>query len=156
MRRIIIGLLTHGMALGVGFGLGIYLLPILTAPPSPDTATLEAMAQDATFTAEIAEDLPGNDFLHWGKGTVSLTPTQIVHTGELAPGPDYMVYLVPEFVDHEDGFERLKSDSVVIGPVKTFKGFALDIPEAVDLEAYTTVVVWCEAFSEFIAAAEYR
>ena len=156
MRRMIFGLVTHGVMLGLGFGLGVYLLPILTAPPSPDAATLEAMAQDATFTAEIAEGLPGNDFLHWGKGTLSLSPTQIVHSGELAPGPDYMVYLVPQFVDHEDTFEQLKSDSQVIGPVKTFKGFVLDIPEGIDLEAYTTVVIWCEAFSEFIAAAEYR
>lgn len=156
MRKLIIGLVTHGVALGVGFGLGVYLLPILTAPPSPDAATLEAMAQDAAYTAEIAEDLPGNDFLHWGKGTISLTSTQIVHSGELAPGPDYMVYLVPEFVDDEDAFERVKSDSQRIGPIKTFKGFALDLPEGVDLDAYTTVVIWCEAFSEFIAAAKYR
>lgn len=156
MRKLILGLVTHGAAVGAGFGLGVYFLPILTAPPSPDAATLAAMAEDATFTAEIAEDLPGNDFLHWGKGTISLTPTQIVHTGELAPGPDYMVYLVTEFVDHEDGFEALKSASQRIGPVKTFKGFALDMPDGVDLEAYTTVVIWCEAFSEFIAAAEYR
>ena len=156
MRRLILGIVTHGAALAVGFGLGVYLLPILTAPPSPDAATLEAMAEDAVFTAEIQEDLPGNDLLHWGKGTLSLTPDQIVHTGELAPGPDYMVYLVPEFVDQEEPFEMLKSESLRIGPVKTFKGFVLDMPAGVDLEAYTTVVVWCEAFGEFIAAAQYR
>ncbi len=154
MRRLIFGTITHGIAVAAGFALGVYLLPILTAPPSPDEATLEAMAQDAIYTAEIVEDLRGNDFLHWGKGTISLTQGQIVHTGELAPGPDYMVYLTPAFVEHEDEFA--KADSVVIGSVKTFKGFALDIPEGVDLEAYTSVVIWCEAFSEFIAAAQYR
>lgn len=156
MRRLIVGAVTHGAALAVGFGLGVYLLPILTAPPSPDAASLEAMSEDAVYTAEITEDLRGNDFLHWGKGTVSLTSTQIVHEGELAPGPDYMVYLVPSFVEHEDEFNPLKADSLVVGSVKTFKGFALDLPDGVDLEAYTTVVVWCEAFSEFIAAAQYR
>ncbi len=156
MRRLIVGVVTHGVAVAIGFGLGIYLLPILTAPPSPDAATLEAVAQDATYSAEIAEDLPGNDFVHWGKGTLSLTPTQIVHTGELAPGPDYMVYLVPEFVDHEDGFEPLKANSQLVGPVKTFNGFVLDMPDGIDLDAYTTVLIWCEAFSEFIAAAQYR
>ncbi len=156
MRRLIQGTITHGIALAAGFALGVYLLPILTAPPSPDEATLEAMAQDALYTSTFQEGLRGNDFLHWGKGTVSLTESQIVHTGELAPGPDYMVYLVPAFVEHEDEFGPLKASSRVIGSVKTFKGFALDIPDDVDLEAYTTVVVWCEAFSEFIAAAEYR
>ena len=44
----------------------------------------------------------------------------------------------------------------MIGPVKTFEGFVLDIHSGVDLTVYTTVLVWCEAFSEFIAAAEYR
>lgn len=156
MKRILLAMITHGAALAVGFALGIYLLPILTAPPSPDAATLEAMAEDAIYTATFAEDSPGQDFLHWGKGTVSLTQTQIVHKGELAPGPDYMLYLVPEFVDHEDAFLPIKSESRVIGSVKTFEGFALEIPEDVDLEAYTTVLVWCEAFSEFIAAAKYR
>jgi hypothetical protein len=114
------------------------------------------MAQDAVYTAEFAQDLRGQDFLHWGNGTVSLTPTQIVHKGELAPGPDYMVYLVPQFVEHEDEFEPLKAQSRVIGSVKTFEGFALDIPDGVNLDDYTTVLVWCEAFSEFIAAAAYR
>lgn len=156
MRRLILGTISHGAALGVGFALGVYLLPILTAPPSPDAAMLEAMAEDALYAAEFAQDLRGHDFLHWGNGTVSLTTTQIIHSGELAPGPDYMVYLVPNFVEHEDEFLPIKGDSQVIGPVKTFEGFVLDIPEGADIEAYTTVLVWCEAFSEFIAAAKYR
>ena len=29
------------------------------------------------------------------------------------------------------------------------------MPPAVDIEAYTTVVVWCETFGEFISAAKY-
>ena len=156
MRKLIVGIVTHGAALGVGFALGVYLLPILTAPPSPDAATLKAMAEDATYITEFTQDLRGHDFLHWGRGTVSLTATQIVHSGELAPGPDYMVYLVPKFVEHEDEFLPIKAESQVIGPVKAFKGFALEIPKSVDIEAYTTVLVWCEAFSEFIAAAEYK
>ncbi|MEM6727238.1 MAG: DM13 domain-containing protein [Pseudomonadota bacterium] len=156
MGRFIRALITHGIALALGVAIGIYTLPILTAPPSPDAEVLEAMAESAVYTADIAEDLPGNDFLHWGRGTVSITPTQIVHTGELSPGPDYRVYLVPAFVDHEDGFEPLKAESVEVGSVKTFQGFALDLPAGTDIEAYTTVLVWCEAFGEFIAAAQYR
>lgn len=156
MRRLIILAVSHVAALATGFVLGVYFLPILTAPPSPDAAMLESMAKDAVFTAELAQDLPGHDLLHWGKGTISITATQIIHEGTLAPGPDYMVYLVPEFVDHEDGFLPLKAESQLIGPVKTFSGFALDIPAGIDPANYTTVLVWCEAFSEFIAAAQYR
>lgn len=156
MRRFLIGSVTHAGALAVGFGLGVYFLPILIAPPSPDAVTLQAMAQDAAYTAEFAQDLRGNDLLHWGKGTISITQSKIIHEGELAPGPDYMVYLVPRFVEHEDDFLPLKDQSQVIGPVKTFGGFVLDIPGGVNLEDYTTVLVWCEAFSQFIAAAQYR
>ncbi len=156
MARLLRQIATHGAALAAGFGLGVYFLPIPTAQPSPEEAELRAMAEDAVFTADFAQDLRGHDFLHWGNGTVSLTPTRIVHMGELAPGPDYMVYLVPEFVEHEDEFLPVKAESRAIGPVKSFDGFVLDIPPGVDIEAYTTVLVWCEAFSEFIAAAQYR
>lgn len=156
MRRLFIGSITHGIAVATGFALGVYFLPILTAPPSPDAASLEAMAQDAVYTAELAQDLRGHDLLHWGQGTISMTQTQIVHEGTLAPGPDYMVYLVPQFAEHEDEFQPIKAESRLIGPVKTFEGFALDLPGDVNLEEYTTVLIWCEAFSEFIAAAKYR
>lgn len=155
MRKIFL-LFTHGVALVIGIGLGVYFLPILTAPPSPDAAALEVMAEDAVYTAELTRELRGSDFLHWGEGTISLTRTQVIHEGRLAPGPDYMVYLVPEFVEHEDEFLPIKDQARVIGSVRTFEGFVLDIPEDVDLEAYTTVLVWCEAFAEFITAATYR
>ncbi|MEC7592509.1 MAG: DM13 domain-containing protein [Pseudomonadota bacterium] len=41
----------------------------------------------------------------------------------------------------------------MIGDVKSFDGFVLDVPAGVDIAAFTTVVVRCEAFSEFITAA---
>lgn len=156
MRRLLVLTATHLMTAAAGFGLGIYLLPILTAPDSPDEAMLEERARGALFRAEFSRDLPGNDLLHWGEGEISLTAEQIVHRGRLAPGPDYKLYLVPTFVDHEDAFLAVKAQSTLIGDVKTFDGFILDMPGGVDLEAYTTVLVWCEAFAEFIAAARYR
>lgn len=155
MRKLVL-LITHGSALAIGFALGIYLLPILTAPPSPDAAMLEERAADAMFTAEFTRDLRGSDFLHWGEGTVSLTPTQIVHRGALAPGPDYKVYLVNGDVTHEDDFEALKNSALQVGDVKTFDGFLVDLPSGVALQDYTTVLVWCEAFGEFITSARYR
>ena len=44
----------------------------------------------------------------------------------------------------------------MIGDVKTFEGFLLDIPAGIDIAQYNTVLVWCEAFDEFITAAQYR
>ncbi|GAA4049834.1 DM13 domain-containing protein [Parerythrobacter jejuensis] len=156
MKRIILLVFSHAAALAIGFGLGIYLLPILTAPPSPEAAVLQEQAAKAQYSADLTRDLRGSDALHWGEGTISVSAERIVHQGELAPGPDYMVYLTQEFVEHEDEFGPVKADSVRIGAVKTFDGFLLDIPEGVNIEDYTTVVVWCESFGEFITAARYR
>lgn len=159
MKRVLFVILTlasHTAFLAVGFSLGIYLLPIMMARPSPDAATLQALSSEAIYTSEIVEDLRGNDFLHWGSGTISLTSGQIVHEGEIAPGPDYVVYLVPQFVEHEDEFHPLKEASQIIGRVDAFQGFVMDIPDGVEIDNYTTVVVWCETFEEFVLAAQYR
>lgn len=154
--RLLILVGTHMAMLGAGFALGVYLLPILTAPASPDSATLASMAEDATFTGTFTRELEGSDFLHWGEGEISLSASQIVHQGKLAPGPDYKLYLVSEFVETEATFEAIKDQALQVGDVKTFGGFALPVPEGIDLTAYTTVVIWCEAFGEFITAARYR
>lgn len=156
MIRLIGLLFSHGAALAVGFALGIYFLPILTAPDSPESSMLEQQAQNALHTAEFTRELRGSDFLHWGEGKVSITSTQIIHEGSLSPGPDYKVYLVSKFVEHEDEFLSIKDDSVLIGDVKTFEGFLLDVPASVDVDKYTTILVWCETFGEFITAAKYR
>jgi hypothetical protein len=155
MRWIVLAA-THGVMLAAGFALGIYLLPIITAPPSPDRAMLEESAASALYTAEFSRDLSGSDFLHWGEGTVSVAPDRITHRGNLAPGPDYKLYLVPEFVEDEAQFEAVRNQAVRIGDIKTFDGFLVDVPPAVDIEAFTTVLVWCETFGEFISAARYR
>ncbi len=155
MRRLIL-IFTHAVALAIGFGLGIYFLPILVAPDSPDAAMLEEKAGAALFTAELTRDLRGSDFLHWGEGTISVSASEIVHQGALAPGPDYKVYLLPSFVEHEDEFGPLKAQAALVGDVKTFEGFVLDVPPGVDVSAFNTVVVWCESFGEFITAAQYQ
>ena len=47
---------------------------------------------------------------------------------------------------------RIRTDSTR----KTFNGFLVDVPSGIDIAAYTTVVVWCEAFGQFISAAKYK
>ena len=149
-------LFTHAGALAVGFALGIYLLPILTAPPSPDADMLEEKAQAALFSAEFTRELRGSDFLHWGEGKVSVTAESIVHEGKMAPGPDYKLYLTKDFVEHEDEFNPIKSEAALIGDIKSFGGFLVDVPQGVNVSDYTTVVVWCESFGEFITSAKYQ
>jgi hypothetical protein len=149
-------LLSH-LGFGVaGFALGIYTLPILIAPTAPDEAELAAVAQSAAFTASFRRDLKGSDFLHWGEGEVSINSLKIAHKGRLAPGPDYRLYLTRGFVEDEAGFNALKSSAALIGHVKTFNGFVVDVPAGVNINEFDTVVVWCESFGEFITAAKYR
>jgi hypothetical protein len=76
--------------------------------------------------------------------------------GRLAPGPDYKLYLSPSFVQNEAEFTALKPRMLRVGDVDTFDNFIVPLPAGTDLAAYDTVVVWCEAFGEFITAARYR
>jgi hypothetical protein len=156
MLRVLILIATHGAMLGIGFLAGIYLLPILTAPKAPDAAALQATMTGALYTGRFERNLKGSDFVHWGEGEVRVLPDKIAHAGRLAPGPDYKLYLAPEFIDTKEGFLAIKGKSQRVGDVKTFNGFIVDVPAGVDVGAYTTVVVWCEAFSQFISAAKYR
>jgi hypothetical protein len=147
---------SHLVAAALGFALGIYVLPILTAPPAPSRAEIASEAASARYTGTFRRDLADSDALHWGEGTVSITARNIVLDGELAPGPDYKLYLSPEFVETEADFHRLKPRMARIGDVKTFRNFAVPVPEPVDPSRYTTVIVWCETFGQFITAAKYR
>jgi Electron transfer DM13 len=156
LKKAIVLLLSHGVVGALGFALGIYLLPILTAPAAPAASELATLARTAQFRGEFRRDLAGSDALHWGEGTVTVGPTAVALQGKLAPGPDYKLYLSPEFVDTEARFLQLKPRMVRIGDVKTFDGFAVALPPGVDPAAYSTVIVWCETFGQFISAAKYR
>jgi len=156
MLRWIVLSATHTLTLAIGFALGIYLLPIIVAPPSPDQAMLSQSVQSARYQGEFKRDLRGSDFLHWGEGTVSISASSVAHQGRLAPGPDYKLYLVPQFIEDEAEFLAVTDAAQLIGDIKTFDGFLLDVPQTVDIDAYTTVLVWCETFGEFISAAKYR
>lgn len=155
MRKLVFAA-THLVALAIGFALGIYTLPILIAPPGPSAAEVKAQVDQATFKGQFRRDLKDSDALHWGEGTVSVSRKHIALAGELAPGPDYKLYLSPEFVETEADFKRLKAKMARVGDVKTFKNFLVAVPEDVDPAGYNTVIVWCERFSQFITAAQYR
>lgn len=156
MKKRLFLVVSHAIALGFGFALGIYALPILTAPSAPTVADAALAANQAVYTGQFRRDLKDSDLLHWGEGTVSLGRQSIVLTGKLAPGPDYKLYLSPEFVETEADFQRLKPRMVRVGDVRTFENFVVPVPESVDLSRYNTVIVWCESFSQFITAAKYR
>ncbi len=155
-RTMALLIVTHCVVGVVGFGAGIYVLPILTAPPSPSESEINAMSSQARYTAEFKRELKDSDTLHWGEGKVAIGSQSITLMGKLAPGPDYKLYLSPEFVETEADFNRLKSSMVRVGDIKTFENFVVNLPTDVDPSKFNSVIVWCESFGQFITAARYR
>ncbi|HEX2827783.1 MAG TPA: DM13 domain-containing protein [Burkholderiales bacterium] len=156
MRRTVLLLATHATALAIGFAAGIYVLPILSAPEAPPASELQKAAAAAQFIGQFRRDLKDSDPLHWGEGKVSIGARAIALQGRVSPGPAYKLYLSPEFVETKADFLRLKSAMAQVGDVKTFENFVIAVPEPLDVARYTSVVIWCEAFSQFITAARYR
>jgi hypothetical protein len=156
MSKFIAFLISHSIAMAAGFALGIYLLPILIAPSAPSDAEVAQASDKAIFTTMLNKDLPGSDFLHWGVGKLSISTRRVSFTGELAPGPDYRLYLTPVLALDEQEFLAIKENSAYIGDIKTFDNFILNVPEDINPAEFSAVVVWCETFGEFITAASYR
>jgi hypothetical protein len=148
--------ITHLLALGAGFAGGVYLLPILIAPPGPSGIEAKNAASGARYYAQFRRDLRGSDFLHWGEGTVAIGAKAVSFTGKLAPGPDYKLYFAPGLVETGEDFLRVKARARRAGDVKTFDNFIVPLPDGLDPAQFDTVVVWCETFSMFISAAKYR
>ncbi len=137
----------------IGFGLGVYFLPILTAEDGLDRTALAQLEASAERSGVFSRDLAGSDAFHWGEGTVRINRERVWLEGSIAPGPDYRLYLMPEFVEDEDSFLAIKLRAFDIGPVKAFTNFSLSVPSDVDAGAFPALVIWCEAFGEFITAA---
>jgi hypothetical protein len=155
MRKLILLTASHLAAGFLGVALGIYLLPILIAPESPTATEVQAAMGDIRFTGQFRRGLEDSDALHWGEGSVTIGRDAVTLEGRLAPGPDYRLYLSPEFVETEADFQRLKPSMAQVGTVRTFENFIVPLPASIDPARYSTVVIWCESFSQFITAAEY-
>jgi hypothetical protein len=153
-RRYIILVLTLKFIAGlvIGFGLGVYFLPILIADAPVDETLIEVQAQTADRQAIFVKGRAGSDFGHWGEGTLYVSDSRVTLEGEVSPGPDYRLYLTPEFVETDEGFRRIKDQSVEIARVKGFKNFSYEIPAGIDTDSYDAVVIWCERFGVYITS----
>lgn len=156
MKKTLLLAASHTAVALAGFAAGVYFLPILIAPKAPTMSEIRAATAKAEFRAQFRRDLKGSDLLHWGEGIVSVGRNAISLAGRVAPGPDYKLYLSPQFVETEADFLRLRPKMVRVGDVKTFENFLVPVPPHIDPGKYTTVIVWCETFGQFITAAKFR
>lgn len=156
MARLTSNLISHGLVAVLGFMAGIYALPILVARShTPAPASLQ-LAQDAAhYQGTFRRELAGSDPLHWAQGRLFVGDHAIAMVGEMAPGPDYKLYLSPSFVETGADFLALKEKMVLVGDVRSFDGFVLSVPGHVNPDTYTTAIIWCESFGQFISAAQY-
>ena len=152
-RHIILALTAKFFAgLVIGFGLGVYFLPILIADAPADASLVQAQAATAERQAIFTRDRADSDGLHWGEGVLYLSDNRVTLEGKVSPGPDYRLYLTPEFVETEDAFEAIKSQSLEIARIKGFENFSYEIPQGLDTSRYGAVLIWCERFGEFITS----
>lgn len=138
----------------IGFGLGVYFLPILTAEKGLDEAAIAQLEQSIERTGTFTRDLEDSDALHWGEGKINVSDTKIWLEGKIAAGPDYRLYMIPKFVETEADFLAIKAQSVEVAPIKAFENFAVDVPMDVDVAQFPALLIWCEAFGQFITAAK--
>jgi len=155
-KKIVLLISSYIIVFVLGFGLGIYLLPILTSPKSVNIDKIIKLEKNALYKTVFVRDLKGSDLFHWGEADVSVSKNEIIVNGSIAPGPDYKLYLTKEFVEQEKEFLSIKDNSRYVAEVKTFKNFVITVPEDIDINDYNTIVIWCESFSEFITAAKYK
>lgn len=156
MKKNAILAVTHCLFGVIGFAIGIYMLPILIAPAAPDSATVMRHLNTSSFETDLTKEREGSDTFHWGQGTIFLNTEYIGFVGQLAPGPDYKLYLSKVFVESEREFENRRADMMYIGDINTFDNFLLPLPKGIDLSQYNSVVIWCETFSEYISSGQYR
>jgi hypothetical protein len=82
-----------------------------------------------------------------GSRTLRLEPFESTN------GPDLYVYLTT--ADHADDDDALAADAVDLGDLRGNIGSQnYPIPDDVDLDAYDTVVIWCERFTVAFGAAD--
>jgi hypothetical protein len=155
-KKIVLLISSYIIVFVLGFGLGIYLLPILTSPKSVNIDKIIKLEKNALYKTVFVRDLKGSDLFHWGEADVSVSKNEIIVNGSIAPGPDYKLYLTKEFAEQEEEFLSIKDNSRYVAEVKTFKNFVITVPEDIDINDYNTIVIWCESFSEFITAAKYK
>ena len=165
--------LTWLVGTGMGFAAGVYTLPIIVASENakqmaeqtiiPKTEmvmvdkTLPQKIVNQTYTGTFNPDAMDSDFLHRGWGDVTVVDGYVTfHANvKLTPGPDYRLYAIKKYTESESEFWYTKSDAVQISEIKQFNGQQkFKLPTGLDVSEYDALLIWCEAFKQFITVAK--
>ena len=153
----------------MGFAGGIYALPIMIAynnaqqsqSTAPKTKTVmmdnKSGITNKTYTGTFNPDATDSDFLHrgWGDITISDNTIKFHENVKLTPGPDYRLYAIATYTELESEFLTQKPTAIEIAQIKQFDGKqSFPLPEGMDISQYQAILVWCEAFKQFITVAQ--
>lgn len=138
-------------ALAAGAALAWYL----GSPLFIRTTASEQVASEATVLAR--GELQFVDAFHSGKG-----PVLIIESGTMRllrfdgvtiqNGPDLHVYL-----SKDTGGKYVAANTLYLGPLRATNGsFNYELPPAVRLADYRSVIVWCRAFSVLFTWADFK
>ena len=112
------GVVRFCVGLSIGFGLGVYFLPIFTTEKGPDIASIAALSLRRCFAAFLSGICRGQlDCFE----VIMLNADRISLDGKVAPRPDYRLYLTPKYVETGCGIQTITAQSLQIGPIKAFE-----------------------------------
>ena len=111
------------------------------APATLAEGSFISLEHDTTGRALVLETDNGRRFLRFEEF-------------ETSNGPDLLVYLSSKTPAGSDDWHGYDQDFVDLGPLKGNVGDQnYEIPDGVDLDRYSTAVVWCRRFEVGFAAA---
>ena len=76
-KKIVLLISSYIIVFVLGFGLGIYLLPILTSPKSVNIDKIIKLEKNALYKTVFVRDLKGSDLFHWGEADVSVSKMKL-------------------------------------------------------------------------------
>lgn len=120
------------------------------APPQTSEVLNNGLKRESLGVISKTSLIPS---AHEVAGTVSLIEgiDEYIHVRfedlKIINGPDVRVFLAKD-ID--------KNDAVELGPLKGTHGdFNYDVPEHINLEEYSKVLIWCEDFNVLFAYADF-
>ncbi|MEM7208837.1 MAG: DM13 domain-containing protein [Pseudomonadota bacterium] len=155
MKKLLLGIF-FGLIIGglVGFAAGIVVFPFLFPPPEVNEKVTGKSINDVVATGEFIHADP-SDPIHYGSGKVTVYD-DLVHLGDdfnVAPGPKYHVFLVPD-TDVTPQTDVESRNFLDLGRLKAFSGSQnYAIPADANPKGFGSVVIWCEQFNVLISPA---
>ncbi len=152
--------LTHSLALGIGLGVGLLLCSSNGSAGAAPSSQVEEVLARSPYSCHFRRDHPGSSRLHWADGHLGVSHGQIVFDGRMSvpasAGRHVTVYLTSDRIQDRDDFLRTQPRARRVGLVAPQSRFLLDVPHDIDVDEFTTVVLWSHADQQLISSAQYR